>query len=84
MIPIGSRLVVQRDEVPKERTTDSGLILSSNVEPPAIGTVRFNGPDAKQVFAKDRVLFTKFAGTDVTWEGDKYLILEEKDILAIV
>jgi len=27
---------------------------------------------------------TKFAGTDVTWEGDKYLILEEKDILAIV
>ncbi len=44
----------------------------------------FNGPDAKQVFANDRVLFMKFAGTEVTWDGEDYLIMEEKDILAIL
>jgi len=44
----------------------------------------FNGPDAEQVFAKDRVLFMKFAGTEVAWGGIDYLIMEEKDILAIL
>jgi len=84
MIPVGKRLIIERDESPEESTTNSGIILSKKVEKPAIGTVMFNGPDAKQVFAKDRVLFMKFAGTEVTWGGVDYLIMEEKDILAIL
>jgi chaperonin GroES len=84
MIPVGKRLIIKRDETPKEKTTDSGLIIGSKAEKPAVGTVMFNGPDAKQVFAKDRVLFMKFAGTEVAWDGEDYLIMEEKDVLAIL
>jgi chaperonin GroES len=84
MIPVGKRLIIKRDETPEESTTDSGIILKKKVEKPAIGTVMFNGPDAEQVFAKDRVLFMKFAGTEIKWDGVDYLIMEEKDILAIV
>jgi len=84
MIPVGKRLVIKRDETPKERTTDSGLILGTAAERPAAGTVMFNGPDAKQVFKGNRVIFMKFAGTEISYEGDELLIMEEKDILAVV
>jgi chaperonin GroES len=82
MIPVGKRLIIQRDD--NEGKTESGIILGSAAEKSAVGTVRFNGPDAEQVFAKDRVLFMKFAGTEVTYDGEDYLIMEEKDILAIL
>jgi len=84
MTPVGKRLVIKRDESPAEKTTESGLILGTEVEKPATGTVMFNGPGAEEVFAKDRVIFMKFAGTEVSWEGEDYLIMEEKDILAVL
>jgi len=85
MTPVGKRLIIKRDEGDLEKTTESGLILStSNKEKPATGTVMFNGPDAEQVFAKDRVIFMKFSGTEVSYEGEDYLIIEEKDILAVL
>jgi chaperonin GroES len=82
MIPVGKRLIIKRDD--DEGKTSSGIILGAAAEKPAIGTVLFNGPDAEQVFAKDRVIFMKFAGTEIRWEDEQYLIMEEKDILAIL
>lgn len=82
MIPVGKRLVIKRDE--NEGKTSSGILLGTAAERPATGTVLFNGPDAKQVFKGNRVIFMKFAGTEITYEGDELLIMEEKDILAIV
>ena len=82
MTPVGKRLIIQRDD--NEGKTESGIILGSAAEKSAVGTVRFNGPDAEQVFAKDRVIFMKFAGTEIRWEDEQYLIMEEKDILAIL
>ena len=82
MTPVGKRLIIQRDD--NEGKTESGIILGSAAEKPAIGTVLFNGPDAEQVFAKYRVIFMKFAGTEIRWEDEQYLIMEEKDILAIL
>ncbi|MBL6985331.1 MAG: co-chaperone GroES [Candidatus Thioglobus sp.] len=84
MTPVGKRLIIKRDETPNEKTSESGIILAKTAEKPAIGTVMFNGPGAKEVFAKDKVLFMKFAGTEVSWEGEDYLIMEEKDILAVL
>jgi len=85
MTPVGKRLVIKREEGALEKTTESGLIIAtSNKEKPATGTVMFNGPGAEEVFAKDKVLFMKFAGTEVSWEGEDYLIMEEKDILAVL
>ena len=84
MTPVGKRLIIQRDETPEESTTNSGIILSKNVEKPATGTVMFNGPDAEQVFAGNKVIFMKFAGTEIKWDGEDLLIMKEEDILALV
>jgi chaperonin GroES len=82
MTPVGKRLVIQRDE--NDGKSDSGIILGTAAEKPAMGTVMFNGPEAKQVFKGDRVLFMKFAGTEITWGGEDYLIMKEEDILVIL
>lgn len=82
MTPVGKRLVIERDD--NDGKTESGIILGTAAERPATGTVMFNGPDAKQVFKGNRVIFMKFAGTEITYEGKDLLIMEEKDILAIV
>ena len=82
MTPVGKRLIIKRDE--KSDKTDSGIILGTGAEKPATGTVMFNGPDAKQVFSGDKVIFMKFAGTEVTWGGEDLLIMKEEDILAVV
>jgi chaperonin GroES len=75
-------LIIQRDD--NEGKTESGIILGSAAEKPATGTVKFNGPGAKEVFKGDKVLFMKFAGTEVSWDGEDYLIMKEEDILAVL
>jgi chaperonin GroES len=82
MIPVGKRLVIKRDD--NEGKTDSGIILGTAAEKPATGTVMFNGPEAKQVFAGNKVIFMKFAGTEVSYDGEDLLIMKEEDVLAIV
>lgn len=84
MTPVGKRLIIKRDEAPEESTTDSGIIIGKKVEKPATGTVMFNGPDAEHVFAKDKVIFMKFAGTEIKWDGEDLLIMKEEDILAVL
>jgi chaperonin GroES len=82
MTPIGKRLIVKRDE--NEGKTESGIILGAAAEKPATGTVMFNGPDAEQVFAGNKVIFMKFAGTEIKWDGEDLLIMKEEDILALI
>lgn len=82
MVPVGKRLIIKRDD--SEGKSDSGIILGTAAEKPATGTVLFNGPDAKQVFAKDKVIFMKFAGTEIKWDGEDLLIMKEEDILAVL
>jgi len=82
MTPVGKRLIIKRDD--NEGKSETGIILGTKAEKPATGTVMFNGPDAEQVFAKDKVIFMKFSGTEVSYDGEDYLIMEEKDILAVL
>lgn len=90
--PLNDRLLVQRLEA--ETTTASGIIIPDSAkEKPAEGKVVAVGPGkvndkgervALQVAEGDRVLFSKYGGTDVKLDGEDYLIMREDDILGII
>ena len=91
--PLGDRVVVEPIE--EEERTASGIILPETAkEKPQQGKVIAVGPGARDengnripmdVKLGDRVLFAKYAGTEVKLDGDnKVLVLRESDILAII
>ncbi len=85
--PIGDRVVVEA--APAEEKTASGIIIPDTAkEKPQRGTVLAVGPGKKDepmtVKSGDTVLYGKYAGTEITLEGEDYLIMRESDVLAIV
>lgn len=90
--PLGDRVLVQRVEA--EAKTAGGILLPESAkEKPKEGLVislgegRTLDSGEKSTFSVkvgDRVLFTSYAGTDVKFEGDEYMIMREDDILAII
>ncbi len=74
-----------------EDTTKSGIILSANSkEKPQIAEVIAVGPGGKvdgeivemYIKEKDKVIVSKYAGTEIKYEGEDYLIVKQSDILA--
>ena len=85
--PLADRVVIKMVEA--EETTTSGIILTGSAkEKPQIAEVIAVGPGLKdnkmQVKAGDKVITSKFSGTEVKIEGEEYIIVKENDILAIV
>jgi chaperonin GroES len=90
--PLGDRVVLK--PLPKEEQTKSGIFLPDTAkEKPQEGQIVSVGPgrlDDKgvrhslDVKEGQRVLYAKYAGTEFKLDGEEYLILSEKDILAIV
>ena len=85
--PLQDRVVVKMAEA--EETTKSGIILSGSAkEKPEIAEVLEVGPgtaDVKMEFKKgDKILISKYAGTNVKLEGNEYIIVKMEDILAVV
>ena len=85
--PLGVRVVLKR--VAAEEKTQGGLILSSTAkEQPQVADVVAVGPGTKdeemQIKAGDRVIFSKYAGTEIKYEGEEYIIMKQEDILAVV
>jgi chaperonin GroES len=90
--PLNDRLLVKR--LAEEAKTAGGIIIPDSAkEKPAEGEVIAVGPGkvndkgervALQVAAGDRVLFSKYGGTEVKIDGDDFLIMREDDILGIV
>ncbi len=90
--PLGDRIVIELVE--SEEKTASGIVLPDSAkEKPqegrvvAVGTGRVleNGERvALEVSEGDRIIFSKYSGTEVKFEGNEYLILRENDILAVV
>ncbi|WP_407271880.1 co-chaperone GroES [Radiobacillus sp. PE A8.2] len=90
--PLGDRVIIE--VVEKEEQTSSGIVLPDSAkEKPqegkvvAVGSGRVfdNGEKvALEVEEGNVVVYSKFAGTEVKYEGKEYLILRESDILAIV
>lgn len=90
--PLGDRVVIKPS--PKEEITKSGLVIPDTAkEKPQEGVILAVGPGrldedgeriAMDVKVGDKVLYAKYAGTEVKMEGEEYIILKETDILAIV
>lgn len=90
--PLGERVLIE--PIAKEETTAFGIVLPDTAkEKPqegkviAVGSGSLNKDGVRvalEVKAGDRVLFSKYAGTEVKLEGKDYLIMKESDIHAIV
>ena len=89
--PLQDRVVIKMME--SEETTKSGIILSANSkEKPQIAEVLAVGPGLKQdgkvvpleVTKGDKVVVSKYSGTEVKYEGEELIIVRESDILAVV
>ncbi|KGR76884.1 MULTISPECIES: co-chaperone GroES [Ureibacillus] len=90
--PLGDRIIIELVEV--EEKTASGLVLPDSAkEKPsqgkvvAVGTGRVldNGTRVElEVKEGDTIIFSKYSGTEVKYEGNEYLILRESDILAVI
>ncbi|MFY0483430.1 co-chaperone GroES [Flavobacterium sp. PLA-1-15] len=85
--PLSDRVLIEPAEA--EAKTTSGIIISDNAkEKPQKGTVVAVGngkkDDIMTVKVGDTVLYGKYAGTDLKFEGKDYLIMREDDILAII
>lgn len=89
--PLGDRVVIKMIET--EETTKSGIVLPGSAkEKPQVAEIIAVGPggmvDGKEVTMEvevgDRVLISKYAGTEVKMDNEEYTILKQSDILAIV
>ncbi|MEN3027876.1 MAG: co-chaperone GroES [Aquificaceae bacterium] len=91
--PLYDKVVVKRFEEQEQRTASGIIIPDTAKEKPQLGEVVAvgegkvlqNGEKLKPtVKPGDRVVFNKYAGTEVELNGEKYLIMSEDEILAIV
>lgn len=88
--PLGDRLVIKKVEV--EEKTKSGIVLPSTAkeqpqmaEVVAIGDEILNDEKKKeQVKVGDKVIFSKYAGTEIKVEGEEVTIIKITDVLAVV
>lgn len=89
--PLADRVVIKNVE--QEETTKSGIVLPGNAkEKPQVAEVVAVGPggnvDGKEItmYVKpgDRVIFSKFAGSEVKMDNEQFIILRQSDILAVV
>ncbi len=91
LVPLGDRVVLKQLEA--EETTKSGIVLPGSAkEKPQEAQVIAVGPggvvDGKEtkmeVKVGDKVIYSKYAGTEVKLEGEEYMIVRQGDILAVV
>ena len=89
--PLFDRVVIKNVEA--EETTKSGIILTSSAkEKPQMAEVLAVGPGGKvdgkdvtmQVEVGQKVIYSKYAGTEVKLDGEEYIIVRQGDILAVV
>ena len=92
MKPLADRVVIKPS--PADEKTKGGIILPDTAkEKPVIGEVVAVGPGkitddgkkiAPEVKVGDKVLYGKYSGTEITIDGDEYLIMREADVFAIM
>ena len=85
--PLGSRVLIKKLEA--EEKSQGGIILTSSAkEKPQVAEVVAVGPGTKdepmELKAGDKVIFAKYAGTDIKYDGEEYTLMDQSDILATV
>lgn len=87
LVPLGDRVVLK--QLAAEETTKSGIVLpGQEKEKPQQAEVIAVGPgteDVKmEVAAGDHIIYSKYSGTEVKLEEEKYIIVKQEDILAVI
>ena len=91
LVPLGDRVVLKQLEA--EETTKSGIVLQGQAqEKPQQAEVIAVGPGGvvegkevkMEVAVGNKVIYSKYAGTEVKLDGEEYIIVKQSDILAIV
>lgn len=82
--PLGERVLIKQTK--QEETTKSGIVLpdTASKAKPIIGEVTAIGEAIKEIKIGDKVIYEKYAGTEVKDNDDVYLLLEVKNVLAVV
>ena len=81
--PLGKRVLVKRVE--ETNTTVSGIIIPDNAkEKPSRGEVVAISKEVTELENGNQILFGKYAGNEVSFEGEKYMVLEVEDIFGII
>lgn len=85
--PLDDRIVIKKFEA--EEKTAGGLILAGSAkEKPQMAEVIAVGPGTEEekmlLKVKDKVIMNQYAGTPVKYDGEEYIILSQKDVLATV
>ena len=74
LVPLGDRVVLKQLEA--EETTKSGIVLP--------GQAQEKPQQAEVIAVGNKVIYSKYAGTEVKLDGEEYIIVKQSDILAIV
>jgi len=85
--PFEDRVLVEPEEMEETRTKSGIIIPDTAKEKPRTGKVIEVGTDeelAEKIEVGDRIVFAKFTGDEVEFEGKKYLIVSRGDILAVI
>jgi chaperonin GroES len=85
--PLGDRVILQYQKA--EEKTESGIILPDSAkekpqEATVIAVASGSGDDKPQVKEGDKVIFSKYSGTEVKLGEEEYVIVSQKDIIAVV
>ena len=81
--PLGERVLVKMDKV-EEKTAGGIFIPQTAQEKTQIAVVEAIGDDVKTVKVGEKILHDKYAGTTFKQDGEEYLILNIKDVLAVI
>ena len=81
--PLGEMVLIELEKAAEK--TASGLMLPEAArEKMNVGTVVAAGPDSENVKAGDKVVYKKYAGTEITWGETDFLLLKSEDLQAKV
>lgn len=85
--PLGSKVVI-KEMIPEEKTSSGIVLVASAQEKPQMAEVLAVGPGTDEVKmelkAGDKVIYSKYAGTEVKFNGEEVMIMDQRDILAVV
>ena len=81
--PLGEMVLVEMEKA-AEKTTSGLLIPEAAREKMTVGVVVSAGPEAEiaGISSGDRVVYRKYSGTEMEWEGNEYLLVKSEDIQA--
>lgn len=86
--PLGDRILIKKMEA--EEKTKSGIVLPTSAkEQPQLAEVlavgaKISSEETPEVKEKDKIIFSKYAGTEIKIDGEEYTILKLSDVLAVV